>query len=116
LQLNNKQFQWLFLVSNAKRYNQHFLNLLGVFTPSISAIYIIDFFWLKNQQYDLDKIQKWGKEGLISWGVSSIVTLFTYNEVFQITQAYFVDSFLVAGIVYLFLNRKLLKKQVPSDT
>jgi cytosine permease len=93
-----------------------FLNLLGVFTPSISAIYIIDFFWLKNQQYDLDKIQKWGKEGLISWGVSSIVTLFTYNEVFQITQAYFVDSFLVAGIVYLFLNRKLLKKQVPSDT
>jgi hypothetical protein len=24
LQLNNKQFQWLFLVSNAKRYNQEF--------------------------------------------------------------------------------------------
>jgi Leucine-rich repeat (LRR) protein len=27
LQLNNKQFQWLFLVSNAKRYNQKKLNI-----------------------------------------------------------------------------------------
>jgi hypothetical protein len=28
LQLNNKQFQWLFLVSNAKRYNQKLLDIL----------------------------------------------------------------------------------------
>lgn len=92
-----------------------FLNILGVFSPSISAIYIIDFFWLKKQQYDLDKIQKWGKEGLISWAISSIVALFTYNEVFQITHAYFVDSFLIAGFVYLFLNRKLLTIQESGD-
>jgi cytosine permease len=87
-----------------------FLDILGVFTPSISAIYILDFFWLKQQQYDLGKIEKWGKEGLLSWAISSIIALLTYFEIFQITHAHFIDSFLIAGLMYWFLNRKTLKK------
>ncbi len=87
-----------------------FLDILGVFTPSISAIYILDFFWLKQQQYDLEKIESWGKEGLLSWAVSSIIALLTYFGLFQITHAHFVDSFLIAGLMYWFLNRKTLKK------
>jgi len=83
-----------------------FLNILGVVTPSISAIYILDFFWLKKQQYDLDKVKEWGIPALIAWGLSSIIALLTYYEVFQITGAYFVDSFLVAGLVYMILTWK----------
>ncbi len=87
-----------------------FLNLLAVFTPSISAIYIIDFFWIKKQEYNLDEIPKWGFSALISWGISSIITLLTYFEVFQLTHAYFVDSFLIAGLLYTILNRDKLSK------
>ncbi|MFK7906260.1 MAG: hypothetical protein AB8B69_14105, partial [Chitinophagales bacterium] len=83
-----------------------FLDILGVFTPSISAIYMLDFFWLKQQQYDLDKIPKWGKKGLLAWGISSMVALFTYFGVFQLTHAHFLDSFLLAGGIYILLNRK----------
>ncbi len=90
-------------------YFFEFLNILAVFIPSISAIYILDFFWLKHQNYDLDKVQRWGKKGLISWVLSSLITLMTYQGLFQITHAYFVDSFLLAGLIFLFLNRKFLK-------
>lgn len=86
-------------------YLFEFLNILGVFMPSISAIYLLDFFWLKGQKYDLDKIQAWGKPALISWGLSSTIGLMTYQEIFQITHAYFVDSFLIAGVLYIFLSR-----------
>jgi len=77
-----------------------FLNILGVFTPSIAAIYMIDFFFVKKQQYDLDNIKAWNFKGLISWAVASLITLLTYLEFFQITQVYFIDSFLIAGVVY----------------
>lgn len=81
-------------------YFMEFLNILGVFTPSIATIYILDFFWLRKQQYDLEKVQAWGIPALVSWGISSIIALLTYNEVFSLTGAYFVDSLLIAGICY----------------
>lgn len=83
-----------------------FLNIIGVLTPSIAAIYILDFFWLRNQEYELEKIIPWGKSALICWGLSSIIALLTYTEVFSLTGAYFVDSFLIAGIFYFLLNKK----------
>jgi len=82
-----------------------FLDILGVFAPSISAIYLLDFFWIKQQQYDLANIEPWGIKGLISWGLSSIVALLTYFEVFQLTRAHFIDSFLIAGLLYFLLNQ-----------
>jgi len=87
-------------------YFIEFLNILGVLTPSIAAIYILDFFWLKQQQYELDKVQIWGIPALISWGISSIVALLTYTEVFSLTGAYFVDSFLIAGLCYYLISKK----------
>jgi len=87
-----------------------FLNLLAVFTPSISVIYIIDFYWLKKQKYNIDEIPKWGIKALISWAVSSIITLLTYLEIFQLTHAYFVDSLIIGGLLYIILNRDALSK------
>ena len=83
-----------------------FLDFLGVLAPSISAIYIINFFWVKKQQYNLYEITEWEFSALISWGVSSFITIFTYLDVFQLTHAYFIDSFLLGGIIYLILKRK----------
>ncbi len=87
-----------------------FLELLGILAPSISAIYIINFFWVKGQKYNLDEINLWEKDALISWLLSSVVTALTFKEVFQISGAYFLDSFLVGGIIYIILNYKLLKR------
>ena len=75
-----------------------------------SKHYILDFFWLKKQQYDLNDIQAWGRPALISWLVSSAITLMTFQDFFQITHAYFVDSFLIAGALYFFLNGGMLIK------
>ncbi|MFS4466844.1 purine-cytosine permease family protein [Maribacter sp. 2210JD10-5] len=94
------------------KYLFDFLNFLGVLAPSISAIYIIHFFWVKKQRYELDEIQEWEPAALISWVISSIITVFTYLEVFQLTHAYFIDSFLLGGLIYLFFKRKELKKNM----
>lgn len=85
-----------------------FLSFLGVLAPSISAIYIINFFLVKKQDYNLNEITEWEFPALISWVISSIISVFTYLEVFQLTHAYFLDSFLLGGIIYLFLKRKHL--------
>ena len=89
-------------------YLFEFLSFLGVLAPSISAIYIINFFWVKKQDYDLKEITEWEFEALISWVISSIITVFTYLNVFQLTHAYFIDSFLLGGIIYLLLKRKVI--------
>ena len=86
-----------------------FLNALGVLIPSISSIYIIHFFWIKNQIYELEDVQDWDYAALISWGVASIVAFCTYLELFQLTHAYFVDSFLLGGILYTLLKWKEIK-------
>lgn len=85
-----------------------FLSFLGILAPSISAIYIINFFWVKKQGYNLAEITEWEFEALFSWVISSVITTFTYFEVFQLTHAYFIDSFLLGGIIYLSLKRKSL--------
>ena len=86
-----------------------FLSFLGIFAPSISAIYIINFFWVRKQNYILNEIKEWESSSLISWGISSVITVFTYLEVFQLTHAYFLDSFLLGGIIYLILKRKEIR-------
>ncbi len=90
-------------------YLFEFLDILGVLAPSISSIYILDFFWLKKQNYELKDIVPWGKKGLISWATGSAIALMTYFEFFQITHAHFVDSFLIAGIIYYLLTRSIYK-------
>ena len=83
-----------------------FLEFLGILAPSISSIYFIHFFFIKKQIYNLQDINKWESSALISWALSSVICVFTYLEVFQLTRAYFIDSFLLGGIIYLFLKRK----------
>lgn len=92
------------------KYLFDFLNFLGILSPSISAIYITNFFFIKKQQYNLDEISEWEFPALISWGISSLISILTYLEIIQITHVYFVDSFLIGGLLYMFLKRKELKQ------
>ena len=89
-----------------------FLNALGVLIPSISSIYMVHFFWIKNQVYELEDVQDWDYSALISWGIASIIAFCTYLELFELTRAYFIDSFLLGGLIYIFLNRKKLKSDL----
>jgi cytosine permease len=66
---------------------------------------------VRKKNYNLNEIKEWESAALISWGISSIITVFTYLEVFQLTNAYFLDSFLLGGIIYLFLKRKEIKNE-----
>lgn len=91
------------------QYLFDFLDFLGVFSPAISAIYIINFFWVRKQKYEMNAIKKWEFTALISWALSSIITVFTYLEIFQITHAYFIDSFLLGAIIYTIFIK--IKKQ-----
>ena len=100
----------LFALLGFSQYLFDFLNFLGVLAPSISAIYIIHFYWVKKQRYELDEIPQWEPKALISWVVSSILTVFTYLEVFELTHAYFIDSFLLGGILYTILKWKEIRK------
>lgn len=87
-----------------------FLEFLGILAPSISSIYFIHFFWIKKQKYNLDEINKWEFPALISWVLSSVITIFTYLEVFELTRAYFVDSILLGAVIYLlFMWKKMFK-------
>ena len=82
-----------------------FLLIIGVFAPSIAAIYIIDFFYVRKQSYNLDDVEDWGWAALVSWGLGSAVALVGYYEIFSFTGAYFVDAFLVAGVGFFLLGK-----------
>ncbi|TXG38694.1 purine-cytosine permease family protein [Seonamhaeicola maritimus] len=91
-------------------YLFEFLEFLGILAPSISTIYIINFFWVKKQEYLLKDITKWESSALISWILSSTIALLTYLEIFQLTGAYFVDSFILGGLFYFIYKRKEILK------
>ena len=82
-----------------------FLNVLAIFSPAIAAIYILDFFVIRKQHYELADVEEWGVVALVSWAVSSGVALLTYLEVFRLSGAYYIDAFLIAGVLYWGMNR-----------
>ncbi|ANQ52479.2 hypothetical protein MY04_5147 [Flammeovirga sp. MY04] len=101
------------------RFSEHlfdFLSLLGVFTPSVSAIYIIDFFILRKQVYHLEERKNFGIPALLSWLLSSIISLFSYYEQITITSFYFVDSLLIAGLMYFLLSKVEMKRSIRKKS
>ena len=86
-----------------------FLNILGVVAPSISSIYILDFYWVHKGKYDLKNRPEIGKEAIFSWSVASSIAMLTYLGYIHITGAFFIDSILIAGILYFFLMYKKRK-------
>lgn len=94
------------------QYLFEFLDFLGIFAPAISAIYIINFFWIKKQCYNLEEIKAWEFPALCSWGMSSLITVFTYLQIFQLTHVYYIDSLLLGGILYLVFSYKQFVRRI----
>lgn len=90
-------------------YLFNFLEILGTFAPAISSIYVIHFFFVKKQNYNINEIEQWGREALLSLFLSSVITVFTFIEYFTITSVYFIDSFILGGVFYTLLMRKQFK-------
>lgn len=82
-----------------------FLNILAVFSPAIASIYIVDFFIVRKQQYNLEEVDNWGWAAFASWVIASGLALIAYMDLFSITGAYFVDAFFVGGLMYWIWKR-----------
>lgn len=96
-------------------YFIEFLNILAVFSPAIAAIYIIDFFYIRKQDYNLDKVIDWGLPALLAWLLSTILACCSYYDVITLSGAYFVDSFLIGGIAYVLFSRSRLSTGLTID-
>ena len=92
----------------------HFINLLtilSVLIPPISAIFIVDFFFIKKQKYFLknfDTLPAYDISAISSWVLSCIIAFLADYKIIKITSISFFDSFIIAFISYLIL-KKLLK-------
>ena len=82
-----------------------FLLILAIFSPAIASIYIIDFFIVKEQKYDLAEVKDWGKLALVSWSIGSGIALLTFYELFSLSGAYYVDAFVISGLIYWGWNK-----------
>lgn len=82
-----------------------FLLILAIFSPAIASIYIIDFFIVKEQNYDLAEVEDWGMIALVSWFVGSGIALLTFYELFSLSGAYYVDAFIIYGLIYWGWNK-----------
>ena len=93
-----------------------FLNALGVLIPSVSSIYITHFIWIKKQNFKIEDVQDWNRNAIISWSIASLISFCTYNELFQITKVYFVDSFLIGGFLYVILSKREINMYDNENT
>ena len=94
-------------------YLFEFLELLGVFTPAIASIYMLNFFWVRKQNYKLTEINKWEIKAICSWLIASVAAVLAYIEFVSFSSVYFLDSFLVGGLSYfilIFLSVKFKKE------
>ncbi|MBU2975083.1 purine-cytosine permease family protein [Zobellia sp. B3R18] len=87
-----------------------FLNVSSIFIPPVSAIFITDFFFVKKQQYDVERFSElpvFGAYALISWVAACIVAYLGAFDYITFTSISFFDSFIVAFASYLILKKTL---------
>jgi cytosine permease len=97
-----------------------FFSILGVFTPPIGGVYVVDFF-LDNHRYDFDRLGstknvRW--ESVVSWVLGTAVGFMTNAKgaagfgLFSITTVPAIDAFLVSAVAQLiFVLASRNKKQ-----
>ena len=94
-----------------------FLIYLSILFVPVGSIYITDFFLLKNQRYEMDKLEfqrpvSW--EALFAWLLGSLVSYAAAEEMFSLTGSSTIDALLIPGAVYFFLMR-FRKSQTIAD-
>ncbi|MDO6516016.1 cytosine permease [Zobellia galactanivorans] len=85
-----------------------FLNVSSIFIPPVSAIFIADFFFVKKQDYDLERFSElpdFDSAALISWSVACVVAYLGAYDLITFTSISFFDSFIIAFALYLILKK-----------
>ena len=102
--ITSSVFGTIFAFLGFSNYLFQFLELLGIFTPAVASIYLYHYFYLKKQIYLEEEIKVWESSAILSWVLSSLITVASYLELITITGAYFVDSILLGVSIYMFLQ------------
>jgi cytosine permease len=87
-----------------------FVTMLGIATPPVGGIYVVDYFFIRKQRYDLKDLsdQPGGRIGwpaLISWACASGVGAASEMKWWTLTALPGLDSLLAAGLVYFLLAK-----------
>lgn len=92
-------------------FMSHFLDFvmtLSIVIPPLASIYVVDFFVVRQQRYDVDALAQSGAFGwpaLASWALASLVAWMTTFAGWTLTTQPTLDSLLVALVAYLLLQR-----------
>jgi cytosine permease len=85
-----------------------FLIFLGISIPPVAGIYIADYFFVHNRNYELANLKKQpaiAYPAFIAWIIASTVAYLTTNDFFTLTSIPACDAVVVSFILYLLDNR-----------
>ena len=93
-----------------------FLIWQSVLFSSVLGIYVVDFFFIKNRDYDLARLQgtapvSWA--AMASWAVGALAAALTFQDIVTLTTMPNLDGVLVAGVIY-FLLCKVVAPNAPT--
>jgi cytosine permease len=91
-------------VAGLAEYFISFLEWLGVIVPPIAGIYLADFFVLKRQTFDLDKLSKvadYDLAAIIAWLLSTLVSVLAFWFEISLTGIVSLDALILTIPLYL---------------
>ncbi|MEM1192082.1 MAG: cytosine permease [Pseudomonadota bacterium] len=94
-----------------------FLVWQSVLFSSVLGIYVIDFFIVHQQDYQVSSLSDVSPvrvNALAAWMIGALVAALTYREVFMLTTMPNLDGVLVAGLIYFVLYRIGLSRRGAS--
>lgn len=89
---------------------QDFIFGLSVFIPPIASIYLVDFFFVRGQHYDLAELERqpsWGWAALLAWALASAVAWLGSYGGWRLSGLPTLDALLTAAVAYPVLARTL---------
>ena len=98
----------LLAISGIASYFIDFLIFLGISIPPIAGIYIADYFFVHNRNYEVANLNKQpaiAYPAFIAWLIASVVAWLTTNDFFTLTSIPACDAIVVAFILYLVDNK-----------
>ena len=98
----------VFAASGITDYFLPFLLLLGVCIPPIAGIYLADFFFIRNKQYDLFKLQKMPAiriNAFVAWLLGISVASMTSRDIIFLTSIPSCDAVLTAFSAYILIEK-----------
>jgi len=86
---------------------QDFIFGLGVFIPPIASIYLVDFFFLRGQKYDVAALAEraaWGWPALLAWALASAVAWLGSYDGWTFSSLPTLDALVTAAVAYPLLH------------